>query len=186
MKISSRALPSILAVAAVFSLRESDANVPAMRYPAAGTACGHGLSLRPALYSIPLIADQGMAGSGVATLVPAPSPFGVTLTTDGHPVFDITVTVQNLPPAKALGGAHFAAWATTQDLIDADFIGIIGPDGKAIGKVAWNKYIVLVSIEPDPVPKHWTGAVVLRGFSPSTYLANYASHPLFLGGMPPC
>jgi len=186
MKISSRALPSILAVSAVLSVHESDGKGAATMRPTAVAACANVRSLRPALYSIPLIPDQGMSGSGVATLVPAPSPFGVTLTPDGHPVFDITVSVQNLPPARALGGAHYAAWATTQDLIDADFIGIIAPDGKATGKVAWNKYIVLVSIEPDPVPKHWTGAVVLRGFSPSTYLANYASHPLFLGGMPPC
>ena len=127
-----------------------------------------------------------MSGSGTATLVPAPSPFGITLTPDGHPIFDITVTVQNLAPPAALGGAHFVAWATTQDLVEADQIGVIGADGKASGRVAWNKYIVLVTPEPAQVPKHWTGAVVLRGFSPATYLANYASHPLFLGGMPPC
>jgi len=124
-----------------------------------------------------------MSGSGVATLVPAPSPFGITVTADGHPVFDITVTVQNLAPSR---GSQYVAWATTQDLSDADKIGVIGSDQKAVGTVSWNKYIVLVTEEQAPVGAHWKGQVVLRGFSPSTYLANYASHPLFLGGMPPC
>jgi hypothetical protein len=160
--------------------------VPAVGVPSIRPAACAAGALRPPLYSIPLLPDQGMAGSGVATLVPAPSPFGITVTADGHPVFDVTVTVQNLAPPKALGGAQYVAWATTQDLTDADKIGVIGADQKAVGRVAWNKYIVLVTVEPSPVPAHWTGAVILRGFSPATYLANYASHPLFLGGMPPC
>ena len=142
--------------------------------------------LRPALYAIPLLPDQGMSGSGLATLVPAPSPFGITVTPDGHPIFDITVTVQNLAAPQANGGTQYVAWATTQDLTDADRIGVIGHDQKAVGKVAWNKYIVLVTSEGAAVGDHWKGTVVLRGFSPATYLTNYASHPLFLGGMPPC
>jgi hypothetical protein len=153
----------------------------------APSACGtiDGL-LRPALYAIPLLPDQGMSGSGLATLVPSPSPFGITVTPDGHPIFDVTVTVQNLAPPQANGGTQYVAWATTQDLTDADRIGVIGHDQKAVGKVAWNKYIVLVTAEGATVPEHWKGTVVLRGFSPATYLTNYASHPLFLGGMPPC
>ncbi len=142
--------------------------------------------LRPALYEIPLLPDQGMSGTGLATLVPAPSPFGITVTPDGHPIFDVTVTVQNLAPPQSNGGTQYVAWATTQDLTDADRIGVIGHDQKAVGKVAWNKYIVLVTAEGATVPAHWKGTVVLRGFSPATYLTNYASHPLFLGGMPPC
>jgi len=176
------------AMLGLLSLIGARSDPAAMRGPSVGPwTCAAGASVwRPALYTIPLLPDQGMSGSGVATLVPAPSPFGITLTADGHPVFDITVTVQNLAPVKALGGSQYVAWATTQDLVDADKIGVIGSDQKAVGKVAWNKYIVLVTVEPTPVPAHWTGAVVLRGFSPATYLANYASHPLFLGGMPPC
>ncbi|SRR5579883_10890 len=154
-------------------------------WPAGPVACVT-TATRPALYSIPLIADQGMSGSGVATLIPAPSPFGITLTADGHPVFAVTVSVQNLPAVSALGGTEYVAWATTQDLTDANKLGVIGADQKTTGTVAWNKYIVLVTAEHAPVGTHWKGPVVLRGFSPSTYLANYASHPLFLGGMPPC
>lgn len=149
------------------------------------TVCGDAaIAGRPALYSIPLLPDQGLSGSGVATLVPAPSPFGITVTADGHPIFDVTVTVQDLAPAAS--GAQYVAWATTQDLTTADRIGVIGKDQKAAGKISWNKYIVLVTQEATPAGEHWKGPVVLRGFSPATYLANYASHPLFVGGMPPC
>lgn len=143
-------------------------------------------ALRPALYSIPLLADQGASGSGVATLVPAPSPFGITITPDGHPIFTVTVTVQGLAAPSAQGGTQYIAWATTQELTDANKIGIVTNDKKAVGTVSWNKYIVLVTAEGATVGDHWKGPVVLRGFSPATYLANYASHPLFLGGMPPC
>jgi hypothetical protein len=165
--------------------RPGPASVPALA--SAPSACAAvGELVRPALYAIPLLPDQGMSGSGVATLVPAPSPFGITVTPDGHPIFDVTVTVQNLAPPQTNGGTQYVAWATTQDLTDADRIGVIGHEQKAVGKVAWNKYIVLVTAEGATVSTHWKGTVVLRGFSPATYLTNYASHPLFLGGMPPC
>ncbi len=155
--------------------------------PSAPVACGDANAvLRPALYSIPLLADQGTSGSGVATLVPAPSPFGITVTPDGHPVFTITVTVQGLAPPSAEGGTQYVAWATTQELTEADKIGVVSNDRKAAGTVSWNKYLVIVSAEGATVGDHWKGPVVLRGFSPATYLTNYASHPLFMGGMPPC
>lgn len=155
------------------------------RSPAA--VCANGVTaFRPALYAIPLLADQGTSGSGVATLVPAPSPFGITVTPDGHPIFTVTVTAQGLAAPSAQGGTQYIAWATTQELTEADKIGVVSNDKKAVGTVSWNKYIVLVTAEGATVGNHWKGPVVLRGFSPATYLANYASHPLFLGGMPPC
>jgi hypothetical protein len=155
--------------------------------PSPLVACSDAITaLRPALYTIPLLADQGTSGSGVATLVPAPSPFGITVTPDGHPIFTVTVTAQGLAAPSAQGGTQYIAWATTQELTEADKIGVVSNDKKAIGTVSWNKYIVLVTAEGATVGDHWKGPVVLRGFSPATYLANYASHPLFLGGMPPC
>jgi hypothetical protein len=181
---STQSLAAIVGFAALAGARPT-APLPSAA-PAArlGAACVAATAARPALYQIPLLADQGMAGSGMATLVPAPSPFGITVTPDGHPIFTVTVTVQNLTPLQA--GTQYVAWATTQDLVDADKIGILGKDDKAVGSVSWNKYIVLVTTESGTVGPHWKGPVILRGFSPATYLANYASHPLFLGGMPPC
>jgi hypothetical protein len=163
-----------------------DAAPAGIRPPSSATCADAVTALRPALYSIPLLADQGASGSGVATLVPAPSPFGITVTPDGHPIFSITVSAQGLAAPSAQGGTQYIAWATTQELTEADKIGVVSNDKKAVGTVSWNKYIVLVTAEGATVGDHWKGPVVLRGFSPATYLANYASHPLFLGGMPPC
>jgi hypothetical protein len=185
--VASRGSRAVAALGIIALMGARAAAPPSPATPNPFLACRDVSGLeRPALYTIPLLPDQGMSGSGLATLVPAPSPFGITVTADGHPVFDITVTVQNLPAPSAVGGAKYVAWATTQDLTDADKLGEIGPDQKVVGKVAWNKYIVMVTAEPAPIGTHWKGPVVLRGFSPATYLANYASHPLFLGGMPPC
>ena len=183
--MAARAIGAVGLLGLLAAARPGTISAPS--HAATPQACGAAeATLRPALYAIPLLPDQGMSGAGVATLVPAPSPFGITVTPDGHPIFDVTVTVQNLAPPQTNGGTQYVAWATTQDLTDADRIGVIGRDQKAVGKVAWNKYIVLVTAEGATVADHWKGTVVLRGFSPATYLTNYASHPLFLGGMPPC
>jgi hypothetical protein len=142
---------------------------------------------RPALYVIDLQPDQpGVAGSGTAVLTPTPSPFGIPLSPDGHPMFDVHITVKNLPSPAAFGATAYVAWASTADLDKATNLGVIGSDQTTKGVMALNKYIVLVTAERTPVGPIWKGPVVLRGFSASTFLANYASHPLFLGGMPPC
>jgi hypothetical protein len=65
-------------------------------------------------------------------------------------------------------------------------LGTIGQNQTSKGVMALSKYIILVTAERAPIGPIWKGQVVLRGFSASTFLANYASHPLFLGGMPPC
>lgn len=142
---------------------------------------------RPLLYSIDLVPDQpGMAGSGVAVLTPPPSPFGIPLTPQGNPMWDVNITVKNLPAPSAFGGTEYVSWATTADLGHAINLGTIGHDQTSKGVMALSKFIILITAERAPVGALWKGPVVLRGFSASTFLANYASHPLFLGGMPPC
>jgi len=138
---------------------------------------------RPPLYRILLEpSEQWAGGRGSADLALAPSPFDMALTSDGHVLYDVTITVSGLPPAPA--GTKYVAWLANGDLGEPRLIGTIGADGKVAGHVSYNKFVILVTQERDPLTDHWNGKVVLSGFSPSTYLENYAAKELFSGGVP--
>ena len=144
-----------------------------------------GGAVRPPLYHIKLEAQNNWtAGSGAADLLAAPSPFDVTLTPDGHVLYDITVSTVGLPSPGSAGATHYVAWVATADLTDAQLIGVLDANGKASGRVSFNKFIVVVSAEPGPPGKHWVGPIVMSGFSPSTYLENYSGRELYNGGTP--
>ncbi len=141
-------------------------------------------AVRPPLYHIKLDAQNNWtAGSGTADLAVAPSPFDVTLTPDGHLLYDITVSTVGLPRPGA-GATQYVAWVATADLVDAQLIGVLDANGKASGHVSYNKFIVVVSAEHGPPGKHWAGPIVMSGFSPSTYLENYSGKELYNGGTP--
>jgi hypothetical protein len=153
---------------------------------AISTALALGGTTRPPLYHIKLDPqNQWVAGSGVADLALAPSPFDVALTADGHVIYDITVTASGLPAPAKVGATQYVAWVATADLAHVEEIGPLGPNGKASGHVALNKFIVVVTAEPAAVGKHWAGPVALTGFSPSTYLENYSGKELFNGAISP-
>ncbi len=140
---------------------------------------------RPAMYAIPLIATPtGTGASGVATLSRPESPFSVPVTRDGHVIYNVAITVQGLPPASAFDGATtYVAWATVPDLSLARSLGPITADGRAKGQVAWNKFIVLVTAEKT-AGAHWTGPILLKGVSPSTWMQRFQAHVIGNGGNP--
>lgn len=148
---------------------------------------------RPATDSIPLEATTDARGAtGVARLARAPSPFGMSLTPDGHIRYLVHVSVRGLPANASVydGAASYVAWATVPNLTLARRLGVIGADGTTTGEVAWNKFIVLVTAEKavtrvaaDTAP-HWTGPILLRGPSPSTWMQRFQSHVLDNGGNP--
>jgi hypothetical protein len=144
-------------------------------------------AVRPPLYHIKLEPQNNWAagsGGGAADLFLAPSPFDVTLTPDGHVLYDITVSAAGLPAPSSAGATHYVAWVATADLTDAQLIGVLDASGKASGHVSYNKFIVVVSAEHGPPAKHWAGPIVMSGFSPSTYLENYSGKELYNGGTP--
>jgi hypothetical protein len=142
---------------------------------------------RPDLYRIPL-SGTGPASrlTGTAILTPARSPFGIATTRDGHFVFQIEVAAPSLP-APATYGAQFTtyvAWVTTAQLDRIERIGALLPATKAAGRFAMSKFMVVVTAEPDANRVRWSGPIVLRGLSPSSYLTNFSGHTMFNGGMP--
>lgn len=141
---------------------------------------------RPEMYRIPLEATVDAPGaSGSATLTRAPSVFGITLTPDGHVAYDVHVIVHGLPvPSTYAGATAYVAWATVPDLSLAQRLGALGPGDSTVGRVAWNKFIVLVTPEHGTAGAKWTGPILVRGASPSTWMQRFQSHVLNNGGNP--
>jgi hypothetical protein len=142
---------------------------------------------RPPLYRIDLRPTTRARGaSGVATLTLAESPFSIPLSPDGHILLDIRISVSGLPDPSAFGPYSFyVAWISTRELDRVERLGAIGPDGTVTGHVDLNKYLVILSAESSPTLPRWRGPIVLRGNSASSLMLNFASHPLFNGGMTP-
>lgn len=143
---------------------------------------------RPDLYEIPL---EGVGPSsrigGKAVLTPAKSPFGIATTKDGFFVLEIEIQAPALPPSTSFGPqlTQYVAWVADHNLETIKPVGGFEPGKTVKGRVTFNKYLVIVTAEPAGTPgERWTGPIVLRGRSPSSYLSNFSGHTMFSGGVP--
>jgi hypothetical protein len=136
----------------------------------------------PEYYRISLVPTRTVVGTGQATGTAettfGTSPFGVELAPDGSYRSTLRVEVANLP-RNAPG--HFVAWATTPELDQVARVGTLDADGRAAGPVPWNKFLVVVTLEPeaDAADSGWTGPIVLRGMSRSGMMHTMAGHGPF-------
>ena len=135
----------------------------------------------PEFYAIELITTKRLPGSGMATglaeIMFAPSPFGVSLTENGDYLQDITVNVQNLRPPRQ---GNYVVWVTTPSLDQTARIGVLG--GETLrGQVMWNKFLVVISLEENEASsaERWTGPIALRGMSRSGAMHTSAGHGPF-------
>ena len=122
---------------------------------------------------------------GTARLVFAESPFGVTVTADGHASYDVQLSLSGLPEPSALGPYKaYVAWGVTTDLKQWRRLGPVGNGESTAGTVDFNKFLLVVAAEPDSAATKHAGAVALSGTSPSGWLQTFLSHPLFRGVAP--
>jgi hypothetical protein len=136
----------------------------------------------PAYYSFPLVTTRRVPGTGQATgtahVTFAPSPFGVALTRDGSYELDLSLSMQRLP--EPTEGA-FVVWLTTPTLDRIERAGVLTPGKPFEARVAWNKFLVVVTLESDPDTAEdvWSGPIVLRGLSRSGLMHTMAGHGPF-------
>jgi hypothetical protein len=136
----------------------------------------------PPYYSIDLVTTKKVAGArmarGKADVLFASSPFGVSLSSDGSYVYDLQISVDKLAPAQ--NGAY-VVWVTTSSLDERVRLGVLDEDFELTGRVAWNKFLVVVSLEPDAAEDapSWTGPIVVRGMSRSGKMHTLAGHGPF-------
>ena len=116
--------------------------------------------------------------SGVGEVNFSQSPYGVALADDGSYLYDFTVRFERLKPAR---GGTYVVWTTTPALDEVALAGELSDPVRFAGKVTWNKFLVVVTLEPafDPAATMWSGPIVIRGMSRSGMMHTMAGHGPF-------
>ncbi|WP_423926037.1 multicopper oxidase domain-containing protein [Candidatus Palauibacter sp.] len=124
------------------------------------------------LYCISLFSTARAGDAqGFVELGRVPSPFGVTVTPSGHHIRELTAHIEGLPPPSSLGPyAVYMAWATPLELAPVVPLGPVGNGEHRLGRVAFNKFLVMVSAEASADVETREGPLVLRGRSPSALM----------------
>ncbi|HEX6938266.1 MAG TPA: hypothetical protein VF158_02560 [Longimicrobiales bacterium] len=158
--------------------------------PAAGATAARGSAIVPCAepgallrgpdpYAIRLVPTAHANGaSGTVRLAFSASPFGVSVTRDGHHAYDAVLTVADLP---ATGGAALVAWVATPALDRVHKLGALDRDGRVEGRIRFNKFLIFVTAEPSADVDRWSGPILLRGISPSGRMHSLAGHGPFAG-----
>ncbi len=148
--------------------------------PEPGNACA--FTDPPEYYKIDLIATKRVPAArravGVGAVTFAASPFGIAVSPKGHYIYNLTISIDNLkPPPEGV----YVAWISTPNLDQIKRLGALDDQSKINGQVTWNKYLVIITLEPsdDAQSKRWQGPVVLRGMSRSGMLHTMAGHGPF-------
>jgi hypothetical protein len=107
----------------------------------------------------------------------APSPFGVTVSPDGHHRYDALVETTGVRP----DGRALVVWAATPDLDRVQKLGTLDSAGRLAARIAFNKFLVFVTAEASADVERWAGPILLRGISPSGRMHTMAGHGPFQG-----
>ena len=145
--------------------------------PAAAIAlCAPG----PEYYAIELFTTKNIPGTGYATgtaevAVSSDSPFTVGVTADGSYRYDLHLSLDRMRLPRS---GRLVAWVTTPEIDQVVRIGALDEALTASGAVAWNRFIVVVTLEPadDTSATMWTGPIVLRGMSRSGMMHTMVGH----------
>jgi FtsP/CotA-like multicopper oxidase with cupredoxin domain len=96
------------------------------------------------------------------------SPFGVSVTVDGQPRYELDISIGGLPKNSELEPeTTFVAWVTTPLLDPMIRLGDVKNGRHVLGTVEFNKFVVLITAETDSAGARPAGQIVLRGSSPS-------------------
>jgi hypothetical protein len=129
-------------------------------------------------YGIEMVTTRRVPGTGRATgagsVAFARSPFGVAVSSSGTYVYDLSLAVDRI---KAPRRGAYTAWAAAPDLEDVVRLGVLEEGQLVSGRVDWNKFLVIVTLEPSAEPTDsWQGPVVMRGMSRSGMMHTLAGH----------
>ncbi len=137
----------------------------------------------PEYYAFELVTTRNIPGTGLATgtaqvTVARGSPFSVAVTSDGSYEYDVHISLERLNvPTQG----RFVAWITTRELDQTVRVGPLDSNLQASGHVVWNKFLVVITLEPgdDADQMMWTGPIVFRGMSRSGMMHTMAGHGAF-------
>ena len=132
----------------------------------------------PDYYAIDLVTTGRVPGTsratGTADVTFARSPFGLALTPAGEYEYDLALSLQGLATQTE---RVYAVWVSTPQLDHVEFVGLLDEDFSVNGRVSWNKFLVVISLErADELGERWQGPIVLRGTSRSGRMHTMAGH----------
>ena len=150
-------------------------------FPGATCSAAASLFAPSSYYNIELVPTKRVPGTGgakgTARVHFARSPFGVAVSTNGSYVYDVTLVLERIKPKK---NGFYTAWVTSSDLKEVNRLGVLDDSFKATGRVDWNKFLVVVTLEPSEEPTGmWKGLVVMRGMARSGMMHTLAGHGPF-------
>ncbi|HXV65422.1 MAG TPA: multicopper oxidase domain-containing protein, partial [Vicinamibacteria bacterium] len=125
----------------------------------------------PDIYGIDLVPTPDLRYvEGRVTLRHPPSPFGISVSAEGHHRYELDVQLSSLPEPSSLGDyTSYVAWVTTPVMSPLVKLGEVrNGENPALGPIAMNKFVVIVSAEASPDVTAREGRLVLRGTSPSS------------------
>jgi len=156
---------AVLGLAAAAGLARADDRLP--------RACAG-----PDPFEVRLVPTAHANGAaGIVRLRFADSPFGVTVTADGHHHYEATLNATGLGARTAA----LVAWAATPELDRVQRLGRLDEAGRLDARITFNKFLVFVTEETDPDVERWRGRILLRGISPSGRMHTMAGHGPFSG-----
>jgi multicopper oxidase len=131
----------------------------------AGTAGGPDADL----YCIELLPANGLErAAGAARLLAPSSPFGLAVTAAGEPQYDVEFNLRDLPEPPSLGPyTTYVAWATTPQISPTVKLGIVRNGVVRLGRVTFDRILILITAESSPETTERAGRLVLRGTSAS-------------------
>ena len=136
-------------------------------------------SATPEYYKIDLIPTRRVPAArqaqGAAHLTFEESPFGIALSPKGVYRYNLEVKVSQL---RQVPDRVYTAWIATPDLNEVKRLGPLSEDGRVQGRVAWNKFLVFITLEPVEGGER-QGPVVMRGLSRSGLMHTMAGHGPF-------
>lgn len=117
------------------------------------------------------------AGTGIGIVTFSKSPYGVSVSPEGTYRVDVRLGLAKLKRPKT---GTLTAWAAKDDLTVVNRLGVLDESFRASGQVDWNKFLLVVTLEPsaEPAPT-WSGPVVMRGMSRSGLMHTLAGHGPF-------
>jgi hypothetical protein len=146
--------------------------------PADSAAAARCAPFGPDPFLVDLVPTAHANGArGAVTMRFAESPFGVSVTDDGHHVYHAEISTSGL----AAAGDALIVWAATPSLDEVKKLGTLSADGTLAGTIAFNKFLVFVTAEASPDVSRWAGPILLRGISPSGRMHTMAGHGPFQG-----
>ena len=120
------------------------------------------------LYCIELLpAGEFDDVAGEARLVPPSSPFGIAVTKAGEPQHDVVFSLRDLPKFLANDRTVFVAWAVTPQLRPLVKLGEVRDGETRLGRIPFDRFLLLITAETSAAVKEPGRRVVLRGASAS-------------------